>query len=100
MAPGERYAVRGMQGAWQGQRLAAGPLADGGWPLDGQTQDQLFYCEVSPDDWRELFGVVEAPEGIGRLLILLGVGGQGTTEDVIWFDDVELYRLTNHLHGR
>jgi hypothetical protein len=27
-------------------------------------------------------------------LILLGVGGQSTAEDVVWFDDVELYRLT------
>jgi hypothetical protein len=27
-------------------------------------------------------------------LILLGVGGQSTAEDVIWFDDVELYRMT------
>jgi hypothetical protein len=30
----------------------------------------------------------------GRLLILLGVGGQSTPEDAVWFDDVELYRVT------
>jgi len=44
-----------------------------------------------------LFGVVEVPEGVGRLSILLGVGGQSAAEDVAWFDDVELYRLTDLL---
>jgi hypothetical protein len=29
-------------------------------------------------------------------LILLGVGGQSTAEDAVWFDDVELYRLTEY----
>jgi hypothetical protein len=26
-------------------------------------------------------------------LIQLGVGGQSAAEDVVWFDDVELYRM-------
>ncbi len=91
---GERYAVRaackvhGNGNAWLRVRWQT---AEGRWTAE--TQDQLFYCEASPDNWRELFGVVEVPEGVGRLLILLGVGGQSTAEDVVWFDDVELYKL-------
>ena len=96
VVPGERYAVRaackvhGNGNAWLRVRWQT---TEGRWTAE--TQDQLFYCEASPGNWRELFGVVEVPEGVGRLLILLSVGGQGTTEDVIWFDDVELYRLTD-----
>ena len=37
--------------------------------------------------------MVEVPEGAGQLVILLGVGGQTSPQDVAWFDDVELYRL-------
>ncbi len=101
VAPGERYAVRaackvrGSGNAWLRVRWQT---ADGRWTAE--TQDQLFYCEASPDNWRELFGVVDVPAGAGRLLILLGVGGQSTTEDAAWFDDVELYRLANHLQDR
>jgi hypothetical protein len=96
VAPGERYAVRtackvhGNGNVWLRVRWQT---TESRWTAE--TQDQLFYCEALPDNWRELFGVVEVPEGVGRLLILLGVGGQNATEDVGWFDDVELYRLTN-----
>ena len=33
------------------------------------------------------------PEGVGRLMILLGMRDQEAEDDVVWFDDVELYRL-------
>ena len=98
MAAGERYAVRaackvhGNGNAWLRVRWQT---AEGRWTAE--TQDRLFYCEASPDNWRELFGVVEVPEGAGRLLILLGVGGQSTADDVVWFDDVELYKLSDRL---
>jgi len=97
VAPGERYVVRaackvhGGGNAWLRVRWQT---AESLWTAE--TQDRLLYCEASPDNWRELFGVVEVPEGAGRLLILLGVGGQSTAEDVVWFDDVELYRLTEY----
>jgi len=45
------------------------------------------------DQWQEIFGVVEVPEGAGRLLILLGVGQQTSAEDIAWFDDAALYRI-------
>ena len=64
---------------------------EGRWTAE--SEDQLLYCEPARDKWGELFGVVEVPEGAGRLLILLGVGGQTTVEDAVWLDDVELYKL-------
>jgi hypothetical protein len=100
-APGERYTVRaackvhGNGNAWLRVRWQT---AEGHWAAE--TQDRLVYCEPSPDNWRELFGVVEVPEGVGRLLILLGVGGQRTAEGVVWFDDVELYKLTDYFNRR
>ena len=92
--PGERYAVRaackvhGNGNAWLRVRWQT---ADGRWTAE--TQDQLFYCGSSPDNWQKLFGVVEVPEGVGRLLVLLSVEGQDSVEDAAWFDDVELYKL-------
>ena len=99
--PGEHFAVRaackvhGNGNAWLRVRWQT---MEGRWTAE--SQDQLFFGETSPDNWRELFGVVEVPAGVGRLLILLGVGSQGTAEDVVWFDDVEIYGLTNHLQNR
>jgi hypothetical protein len=37
--------------------------------------------------------VVEIPEGVGRLVILLGVAGQSSVQDTAWFDSVELFQL-------
>ena len=94
VVPGERYAVRAackVHGAGNAWLRVRWQTADGRWTAE--TQDQLFYCEASPENWQELFGVVEVPEGAGRLLILLGVGGQSAADDVVWFDDVELYRM-------
>jgi hypothetical protein len=94
-APGQRYAVRavckthGNGNTWLRVRWQ---MAEGRWTAE--NQDRLFYCEPASDKWQELFGVVEVPEGVGRLLILLGVGGQRTADDAAWFDDVELYELT------
>jgi hypothetical protein len=40
-----------------------------------------------------MFGVVEVPEGAGRLIILLLAIDQATPDDIAWFDDVQLYRI-------
>ena len=94
VAAGERYAVRascrvhGRGSAWLRVRWQT---SAGQWTAE--TQDRVFYGEASADNWRELLGMVEVPEQAGRLSILLGVAGQAAPEDVVWFDDVELYRL-------
>jgi hypothetical protein len=105
--PGERYAVRAvrrLQGRGEAWLRVRWQTADGKWTAE--TQDQLVYCEdprasmhalpngEGPrEEWGELFGVVEVPEGVGRLLILLCVGNQPTANDVAWFDDVQLHKL-------
>jgi hypothetical protein len=53
----------------------------------------LIFCTSKTNDWSELFGVVEVPDGVGRLVILLGVKGQKSPDDVVWYDDVKLYQL-------
>ena len=58
-----------------------------------ESQDKIVYTDSRSGELQELFGVVEVPETAGRLVVLLGVGGQKTPEDLCWFDDVELYRL-------
>ena len=80
--------VQGHGNAWLRVRWQTG---DGRWTAE--TQDKIFFGEMPPDKWRELFGVVEVPADVGRLVILLGVGGQSTPQDVIWYDDAGLYRL-------
>ncbi len=92
--PGQRYAVRvvcrrdGKGDTWIRVRWQT---AEGAWTAQGQ--DRLFIHAGEPHVWNEILGVVEIPEGVGKLVILLGVGGQPTEKDVAWFDDVELYRI-------
>jgi hypothetical protein len=95
VAAGECYAVRtacklhGSGTAWLRVRWQT---AEGRWTAEGQ--DRLFYAEATQHSWQELFGVVEVPERAARLVVLLSVSGQDTSEDTVWFDDVELYRLS------
>jgi hypothetical protein len=99
VAPGQRYAVRAsllLRGAGDAWLRVRWRTADGQWTRE--SQDKIFYGAPTGDVWREVFGVVEAPEGAGRLVILLGVAGQKAGDDVVagdivWFDDVALYRL-------
>ncbi|NLS93898.1 MAG: hypothetical protein GXX96_17185 [Planctomycetaceae bacterium] len=93
-APGDRFAVRshvrteGRSDVWIRVR----------WQTDeskwtAETKDRIFMPQASAGPWREILGVVEVPEGAGRLVVLLGVAGQAGAEDVAWFDNVLLYRL-------
>jgi hypothetical protein len=92
--PGERYAVRAMcklQGQGDGGIRVRWQTAEGTWTAE--LLDKLFYIEKPTSPWNELFGVVQVPEGAGRLVILLGARGQTSPNDMLWYDDVELYRL-------
>lgn len=92
--PGERYAVRAVakiqgQGAvhfrirWQ--------TADGAWTRE--LRDKLVFSDQPSQEWNELFSVAEVPPGVGRLVLLLGIRGQRSADDVLWYDDVEVYQL-------
>jgi hypothetical protein len=92
--PGQPYAARAfrrLQGKGNAWMRIRWQTADGRWTAEGQ--DQLFFCDGPPENWGEMFGVVEVPEDVGKLVILLCVSGQASADDIAWFDDVELYRL-------
>ena len=92
--PGERYAVRafckkqGQGNAWLRVRWQT---AEGGWIAE--DLDKLIFREFPQGQWAELFGVAEVPAGVGRLVLLLGAGGQTTAGDAVWYDDVGLYKI-------
>jgi hypothetical protein len=92
--PGQRYAIRAVRQLREegsAQIRIRWQTAEGRWTA--VSHDKLIFGDGRRDEWRELFGVVEVPEGAGKLVILLGVGGQRSAEDVAWYDDVELYLL-------
>jgi hypothetical protein len=92
--PGERYAVRAvrkMAGKGEASIRVRWQTSDSKWTAE--SLDVLVFADGPRDQWREMFGVVEVPEGAGQLVILLGVRGQATPDDVAWFDDVAVYSL-------
>ncbi len=102
--PGEHYAVgalRRLQGKGEAWLRVRWQTAEGKWTAE--TRDVLIHCEdtragmhalpTPRDEWGEMLGVAEVPEGAGRLLVLLSVADQPTPDDVAWFDDVRVLRL-------
>lgn len=92
--PGERYAVSanvrplGGSSAWIRVRWQT---EKGAWTAE--QHDRLIYGKPGAGGWGELFGLATVPEDAGRLVILLGVGGQTADTDVAWFDDVHCYKV-------
>lgn len=92
--PGEFYAVaalRRLQGQGDAWLRFRWQTPEGKWTAE--ALDVVIHCEAPRDAWGEMLGVVEVPQGAGRLLVLLGVSGQTTPDDVAWFDDVRAHRL-------
>jgi len=92
--PGERYAVyavRKIAGKGEASVRVRWQTSDSKWTAE--SRDVLLFADGPRDQWREMFGVVEAPEGVGQLVILLGVRGQTSPDDIAWFDDVAVYNL-------
>jgi hypothetical protein len=58
-----------------------------------EALDRLIFCHGPRDEWSEFFGVVEVPDSVGRLVMLLSVIDQRSSTDVVYFDDVELSQL-------
>jgi hypothetical protein len=91
---GERYAVRAvrrLQGKGETWIRVRWQTADGKWTA--YESDRVLHAAGPRGQWAEIFGVVEVPESAGKLVVLLGVGDQGTAEDVAWFDDVGVYGI-------
>lgn len=93
--PGETYAVRAvrkLQGKGMTSIRVRWQTGEGKWVHE--MRDKLFFCEADASkDWAEIVGCVEIPDGAGRLVILLGVSGQESKDDVAWYDDVAVHKL-------
>ncbi|MDY0169619.1 MAG: hypothetical protein RBS80_23960 [Thermoguttaceae bacterium] len=93
--PGQRYAIAARvrtQGAGDTWLRVRWQTAEGRWTAE--IKDRMLFPGTPNDDgWREVFGVVEVPEEVGSLVILLGVGNQPSPDDAAWFDQVQLHRL-------
>jgi hypothetical protein len=92
--PGETYAVRAvrrLQGKGDAWLRIRWQTADGKWTAE--EREALLYAAGPREAWREFFGVVEVPDGVGRLLFLLCISGQTSPADLAWFDDVQLVKL-------
>jgi hypothetical protein len=69
--------------------------SDGHWTHE--ADDRTLAFASGPDQWQTAFGVVTVPPDVGQLLLLLDIHGQQTDSDVCWFDNVEVYRLSDGL---
>ena len=92
--PGRRYAIRAVRRI-EGNGVAfirvRWKTADNDWTQE--ALDRLIFCPGPRDEWSELFGVAEVPDGVDRLVILLSVTDQRSSADIVWYDDVELCQL-------
>ena len=71
---------------------------DGKWINWTQRQPFLDTIVLSDEpvaegEWSELAAQVIVPERAGYLCIHLGVNGQSTVDDMMWYDDLEVYCL-------
>jgi hypothetical protein len=92
--PGERYYVSGsyrLQGQGSAWIRVRWQTADNKWTQE--QLDKLLYGRGKAGEWVPLGGVAEVPPGAGKLIILLGVGGQPSDQDAAWFDDVHCYKV-------
>lgn len=47
----------------------------------------------SDDSWSEWGTLIEVPGGVGLLAVQLGIEGQTSESDIIWWDDIQVTRL-------
>lgn len=92
--PGERFAIQAalkVQGGGNGRIRVRWQTPEGRWTHE--VQDQMILAEESREQWSNMFGVVEIPDDVGKLVLLLGVAGQTAPDDAAWYDDVRVHRL-------
>jgi len=92
--PGRRFAVeavRRLKGKGDTLLIVRWQTPDEKWIHE--VKDAHVPCTGPRGAWAEMFGVVQVPDGVGSLVILLSVRGQASPDDVAWFDDVRVYAL-------
>ncbi len=91
--PGETYGVlawRRIQGEGSATIRVRWQTPEGKW--HAEQLDKMLGTSAPPGEWGRLAGLVTVPDGAGRLVVLLGASGQRSDEDVIWWDDVAVFR--------
>ncbi len=87
--PGRRFLVTAkvrQSGSGSPSLTVRWQTAEGKWTAE--SRDVRFAPAAGEASaWREIIGSVKVPEGAGRLVVLLGAGGQNKPEDRIWYDD-------------
>lgn len=99
--PGQTYALRARcRKAERGQVLLTvqWQKADGSWnwSVPGKTfapQSPVSAPVQTAPAWQQILGVVDVPEEVGRLAVLLSVKGQEGEDDQAWFDDVAVAEI-------
>jgi len=91
--PGEAYGVsawRRIQGEGSATIRVRWQTPEGQW--HAEQLDRMLGTSAPAGEWGLLAGMVTVPDGAGKLIVLLQAGGQRSDEDVIWWDDVVVFR--------
>ncbi len=91
--PGECYGVlawRRIQGDGSTTIRVRWQTADGTW--HAEQLDKMLGTSAPAGEWGQMAGMVTVPDGAGRLIVLLQASGQRSEQDVIWWDDVVVFR--------
>lgn len=92
--PGEVYGVsawRRIQGEGSATIRVRWQTPEGKW--HAVQLDKVLGTTAPRDEWGQVAGIVTVPEGAGKLVVLLQAAGQRSEQDVIWWDDVTVFRL-------
>ena len=92
--PGERYVVvawRKIEGSGDAAIRVRWQDPDDKWYMP--SLDVMIDAGGPDDDWSQLAGVVTVPVGAGYIVPLLSATGQRSSEDMLWYDDVMIFRV-------
>ena len=64
---------------------------EGKW--HAQSLDHFPSTVKSGGEWELVAGASVVPDGAGKLVLLLSADGQQSDKDVIWWDDVTVFRV-------
>lgn len=94
--PGEIYFVRAsslQKGNIVGILAVKWRGADTRWTAQSQNLREAF-SEDLKDGWKRATLIVEVPEEVSYMTVLFEIKSPGTSEDLSWLDDVEVYKLS------
>ena len=98
VSPGKDYAVS-MKARQTGNGAASMTIrwrdAAGKWTATDEDVVIIQSSIKTSSPWREWIGVVHVPAGAATMVVLVGVQGQKSEQDKVWFDDVAVVTIEN-----